>query len=127
MPERRPGRRPTTGRRKPSPEVRHRRAVVRLVLMMLVFIAFLFVFVFPIRTLLAQREDTNKVREKLELLREQNARLAEEAELLQIDAEVERIAREQYNLVRPGETPYAVVEAAPPSTAPGGSVPQDTP
>ena len=95
--------------------------------MMLVFVAFLFVFVFPVRTLLAQREDTNKVREKLELLREQNAQLAEEAERLQSDAEVERIARERYNLVRPGETPYAVVEEAPPTPAPGGSVPQETP
>jgi cell division protein FtsB len=85
-------------------------------MMMLVFVAFLFVFVFPIRTLLAQRKDTGVVREQLELLRDQNAQLAKEAERLQSDAEVERIAREQYNLVRPGETPYAVVEEPPPTT-----------
>jgi cell division protein FtsB len=127
VPERRVARRATTRRRRASPEVRHRRAVVRLVLMMLVFVAFLFVFVFPVRTLLAQREDTNKVREELELLREQNARLAEEGKRLQSDAEVERIAREQYNLVRPGETPYAVVEEPPATTAPTGPIPQETP
>jgi cell division protein FtsB len=97
-----------------SPEVRHRRAVARLVLVMLLFVAFLFVFVFPIRTLLAQRNDTDAVREQLELLREQNGELAEEAERLQTDAEVERIARERYNLVRPGETPWAVVPAPTP-------------
>ncbi|MGH8984232.1 MAG: FtsB family cell division protein [Acidimicrobiia bacterium] len=97
--------------------MRHRRAVVRLVMVMLVFVAFLFVFVFPIRTLFAQREDTGVVREQLELLRGQNAQLEEEAERLQSDAEVERIAREQYNLVRPGETPYTVVEEPPPTTA----------
>ena len=96
--------------------MRHRRAVVRLVMMMLLFVALLFVFVFPIRTLLAQRKDTGVVREQLELLRDQNAQLAKEAERLQSDAEVERIAREQYNLVRPGETPYAVVEEPPPTT-----------
>ena len=76
---------------------------------MLVFVALLFVFVFPIRTLLAQRDDTDAVREQLQLLREQNAELEDEAERLQTDAEVERIARERYNLVRPGETPWAVV------------------
>jgi cell division protein FtsB len=76
---------------------------------MLVFVALLFVFVFPIRTLLAQRDDTDAVREQLQLLREQSAELEDEAERLQTDAEVERIARERYNLVRPGETPWAVV------------------
>jgi cell division protein FtsB len=94
-----------------SPEVRHRRAVARLVLVMLVFVALLFVFVFPIRTLLAQRDDTGAVREQLQLLREQNAELEDEAARLQTDAEVERIARERYNLVRPGETPWSVVGA----------------
>jgi len=96
--------------------------------MMLLFVAFLFVFVFPIRTLLAQRKDTGVVREQLELLRDQNARLEEEAERLQSDAEVERIAREHYNLVRPGETPYAVVEVPPPPTTPAaGAATPETP
>lgn len=86
-------------------------------LTMLAFVAVLFAFVFPVRTLLAQRHETTAVREKLELLRDQNERLAEEAERLESDAEVERIARERYNLVRPGETPYAVVPV-PPEPAP---------
>ena len=95
-----------------------------MVLLMLVFVAFLFVFVFPIRTLLAQREEHRQIRDRLELLREQSDQLAKESERLESDAEVERIARERYNLVRPGETPYAVVPvpenattttAAPPS------------
>lgn len=95
---------------------------------MLVFVAFLFVFVLPIRTLLAQRKDTGAVREQLELLRDQNAQLEKEAERLQSDVEVERIAREHYNLVRPGETPYAVVEEPPPTTAaPGSSITPETP
>ncbi len=88
---------------------------------MLLFVAFLFVFVFPIRSLLAQRQETAAVHDRLELLRDQGDRLADEAERLQSDAEVERIARERYNLVRPGETPYAVVpvpETAAPTTTP---------
>jgi cell division protein FtsB len=89
--------------------------------MMLLFVAFLFVFVFPIRSLLAQRQETQIVRDRLELLREQSDTLTDEAERLQSDAEVERIARERHNLVRPGETPYAVVpvpENATTTTAP---------
>jgi cell division protein FtsB len=31
---------------------------------------------------------------------------------------VTRIAREQYGLVRPGEVPYVLVPAAPPTTPP---------
>jgi cell division protein FtsB len=91
--------------------VQHRRAVARLILMMLLFVAFLFVFVFPIRTLLAQRQESGTVREQLELLEEQSATLEKEAERLMSDSEVERLARERYNMVRPGETPYAVVPA----------------
>jgi cell division protein FtsB len=99
--------------------VRHRRALARLILVMLLFVAFLFVAVFPIRTLLAQRRETDAVRSDLELLTEQNERLQREAERLLSDAEVERIARERYNLVRPGETPYAVVPA--PDTGPAAT------
>jgi cell division protein FtsB len=82
-----------------------------MVLLMLLFVAFLFVFVFPIRSMLAQRQETQAVHDRLELLREQSDRLADEAERLKSDAEVERIARERYNLVRPGETPWAVLPA----------------
>jgi cell division protein FtsB len=94
-----------------------------MVLMMLLFVAFLFVFVFPIRSLLAQRRETQAVQDRLELFREQSDRLADEAERLQSDAEVERIARERYNLVRPGETPYAVVPV--PETATTTTRPPD--
>jgi cell division protein FtsB len=89
--------------------VQHRRAVARLILLMLVFVAFLFVFVFPIRTLLAQRDERGTVEDRVELLEEQSATLEKEAERLMNDSEVERLARERYNMVRPGETPYSVV------------------
>jgi hypothetical protein len=43
-----------------------------------------------------------------------DARAAE----LQEDAEIERLAREQYNLVMPGEEAYAMLPAAPPPPPP---------
>jgi cell division protein FtsB len=79
-------------------------------------VALLFVFVFPARTLLAQRQQTDKQRTTLELLQEQSRKLEEESRRLQSDAEIERMAREQYGFVYPGERPYVIVP--PPTTAP---------
>jgi cell division protein FtsB len=90
--------------------------IVRLLLGAMVIVALLFAFVFPARTLLAQRQQTEKERERLALLREQTRRLEAETRRLQNDAEIERLARARYNFVRPGEHPYVVVP--PPRNAP---------
>jgi len=79
----------------------------------MILVALLFVFVFPARTLLAQRQKTEEERKTLQLLQQQSSKLEEESRRLQSDAEVERMAREQYGFVYPGERPFVVV---PPST-----------
>jgi cell division protein FtsB len=93
----------------------------------MVIVALLFAFVFPARTLLAQRQQTKNQRARLELLRDQTRKLEAETRRLQNDAEIERIARARYNFVRPGEHPYVVVPppttAPPPSTAAPSSKP----
>jgi len=76
-------------------------------------VAFLFAFVYPTRTYLSQREQIKRAQDRLEVLREQTATLRRDTERLRGDAEVERIAREQYGLVRPGETPYVIVPGQP--------------
>ncbi len=81
----------------------------RIALLTLMTVAFLFAFVFPTRALLAQREDERRARDRLELLREESDKLADEAEQLRSDEEIERLARERYHLVYPGEESYAVV------------------
>ncbi len=112
----RQARRPPT-RNPAASETRHRRRVlVRVILGAMAAVALLFVFVFPARTLLAQRQKTEKERSELQLLNEQSRKLEEEARRLQSDAEVERMAREQYGFVYPGERPYVVVP--PPTTTP---------
>jgi cell division protein FtsB len=129
-----PDRKSTARRKKPQgartkrrPAVRstpaqHRRRVLsRVVLGGIIVVALLFAFVFPARTLLAQRQRSDEERERLELLREQTRKLEEETIRLQDNAEIERIAREQYNFLLPGERPYVVVPpptSAPPATAP---------
>jgi cell division protein FtsB len=92
------------------------------VLLVVVLIGFLFVAVFPTRTWLAQRKEAAAATEQLHILDTENAKLAARVEALQSDDEIERLAREQYNLVKPGEEAYALLpgaeSAAPPPTTP---------
>jgi hypothetical protein len=69
------------------------------------------VAVFPTSTFLDQRADTAEVEERLAVLRAQNEAYEERIERLQTATEIVRLAREQYNLVFPGEEAYAVLPA----------------
>lgn len=77
----------------------------------LALVVVLAVGVFPTQTFLDQRRDMAEAAERLEVLREQNERLEARLEALSTPEEVERLAREQYNLVRPGEEAYSVLPA----------------
>jgi cell division protein FtsB len=74
--------------------------------------------VFPVRTYLSQRSDTNRAREQLEVLSEENKRLEQRADELRDPETVEEIARRDHNLVRPGEESYGIMP--PPEQAPEG-------
>ena len=76
-----------------------------------VIVALLFLFVFPTRTWFHQRDEITAAEKRLQVLDEQNQKLSARVNELQTDAEVERIAREQYQLVRPGEEAYAILPA----------------
>jgi cell division protein FtsB len=81
-----------------------------------VAIVVVFVFVFPTRTYLNQRHQIDAAARRLTVLNAQNAALAAEAQKLQSPAEIERLAREQYHMVQPGEKAYVILPAAPPPT-----------
>jgi len=72
-------------------------------------VSFLFFFVFPTRSLLAQRSELSETRRELQVLNEQNRRLELERQKLQTADEIERLARSLHNMIWPGETPYVVV------------------
>jgi cell division protein FtsB len=72
-------------------------------------VAVLAVAVFPTRQWLDQRADIGDAEARLAILREQNAALEEQIWRLEDDAEIERLAREQYNLVMPNEEAYVVL------------------
>ncbi len=69
------------------------------------------VYVFPTRTWLDQRAALDETRTELDGLRAQRAELEARVDLLDEDAEIERIARSQFGLVLPGEEAYAVLPA----------------
>ena len=95
-----------------------------LALVALASVVVLFTTVFPTRTFLAQRAAVGAAEEQLTVLSEQNRLLEERARLLQDDAEIERLAREEYHLVRPGEKAYALLPPpAPPAPPPSVGIP----
>jgi cell division protein FtsB len=98
--------------------VHRRRSVVVTLLFALLLLGFLFAFVYPTRTYLKQREEIQASQSRLGILQRETAALERDTERLGGDAEVERIAREQYGLVRPGETPYVLVPETTPETTP---------
>ena len=94
---------------------------VWLVLFGAVLVAAFFVTVSPARTYFGQQRNIAAAERRVVVLSEQNDKLAGRVDQLHTDAEIERLAREQYNLVRPGEEAYAILpapedEAAPPDT-----------
>jgi cell division protein FtsB len=75
-------------------------------------------FIVPTKSYLNQRKQYNESLRKLEAVQAANARLDSQIEALQTDAEVERIARARYNLVRNGDQIIAVLPAPAPNPLP---------
>jgi len=97
---------------------RHRSTRPRVALGVVVLVGLLFVFVFPTRTWLEQQRQTRDVEEQIGLLQAENEKLEEEQERLRSDEAVERLARERFNLVNPGEQAYVIVPAPTTTTTP---------
>ena len=65
--------------------------------------------ILPFRQLVSQQRQIERTQDQLTALEQENRMLSEDIEMLGTDTEIERIAREQYGLVRPGEVAYVVV------------------
>jgi len=90
-------------------------AVSIVTLLLLVGVAVVFSNVFPFRQILAQQELVLQKEQTLAVLEAENARLTSAADYLQTDQGVEKIARQDFGYVRPGEVAFVVV--APPDEA----------
>jgi len=76
----------------------------------LALVAMMFLFVFPTRSYIAQKRQVGRAAHAVKVLEAQNEVLARQARRLETRSEIERLAREQFNMVRPGEQAYNVVE-----------------
>ena len=94
--------------------------VRRLFVAGLVVAGILFTFANPARTWIDQRQDIAAARERNAVLEEQSRQLRGRAEKLATDAEVERLARSDYGLVKQGEEAFGILPAP-------GSTPQRVP
>lgn len=76
--------------------------------LLLVGLAIVLAGVFPFRQLIAQERLVENTRAKLDALVAENETLQAEIDAARSPAELERVAREQYGMARPGETVYVV-------------------
>jgi cell division protein FtsB len=118
-----------TDERAPGPDAparaaRQRTIVLRIAVAAVVLIGAMFVFVFPISAWLDQRGEIQDAERRLEILREQHRKLEQQRRTLASDEEIERLARDRYGMVRPGEQAWALVPGTttttttPPATTP---------
>jgi cell division protein FtsB len=75
----------------------------------LVAVVILLAAVFPVRQIIAGSREVEVAEQTLAALREENEVLEARIAALQTDEEVERLAREQFGYVMPGEAGYVVV------------------
>ncbi len=90
------------------PEPRAPRSLGWSVVVATVLVALVLGGVFPFRQMIAQHRQVDATEAKLEALSLESERLEEQVELLNTRTELERMAREDLGMVRPGETSYAV-------------------
>jgi len=86
-----------------------RRLVVVVPIVLVVVLAVAVTNVFPFRRMLALDRAIASEQAVLEATLVENDALREERDALLTDDEVERVAREKYGYVMPGEQPYVVV------------------
>ena len=99
-----------------------RRRITRITLWVgipvVVVAGFAALLIVPTKSYLTQKATYDETVRKLDAVREANAKLDERKAALQTDAEVERIARARYNLVRNGDQIIAVLPAPAPNPLP---------
>ncbi len=94
------------------------RARAWLAMAVLGLVGVLMLAVFPARALVAQHDERRQVAARIKTLDDRNQALQGQQAALSTDAELERLAREQYNLVRPNEEVFNILpEPTPPAAA----------
>jgi len=83
-----------------------------LVVAVLAMLGVLVLGAFPVRAYFVQVRQREELAARVRTLQAGNAKLTDQAALLQSDETIERLARERFQLVRPGEEAYAILPDA---------------
>jgi cell division protein FtsB len=106
---------------RPAHSNRRRRIVLAIWTTAVVVVAgLLLLLVLPTRAWLSQRSAIAGAERRLAVLQAENAKLSARVAALQTPEEVERVAREQYNLAHPGEKVLSVLPAPALTNLPSG-------
>ncbi|MHB1930241.1 MAG: septum formation initiator family protein [Acidimicrobiales bacterium] len=93
------------------------RRAVWLLLASVVSVGVLVLFVLPTRTLLDQRGEIAHIHAQIAALRTEDTTLQARASALRQPATIERVARQDFGLVLPGQKAYAVITTPTPAGA----------
>lgn len=96
----------------PQEKVRARRRVLGGLVVTVLLVAVLLFAVFPTRTWLAQRKETSAAQQELQELQAKRATTSAMKKKLTTDEYIEQQAKEQLNMVNPGEEAYNILPAA---------------
>ncbi len=105
-------------KKKGEQEQRHRRRTIVLISGAIVVAAIMMVAWFPAKAIVNQRNALNASTSQLNEMKQQDAALLHEQASLSSPGEISRLAREQYQLVEPGQR---LIQVLPPSGAPSQS------
>jgi cell division protein FtsB len=83
-------------------------------------------FLFPVHSLIAQHDQISADQRRLKGLSQENQQLARQVALLQTPGQIQRIARGQYGLVKPGQRAFGIVPPSSPPTTKPSSKPRTT-
>ena len=111
---------PTGDNRRAHPHRRRRILLAIWTTAVVVVAGLLLLLVLPTRAWLSQRSAIASAERRLAVLQEENAKLSARVAALQTPEEVERVAREQYNLAHPGEKVLSVLPAPALTNLPSG-------
>jgi cell division protein FtsB len=93
---------------------------VKVALVLLVLGGAMYLFVFPARTYLAQKQGIAAEARTVAVLKAEDSKLTSESSALQDNATIEQIARQEYGLVKQGQQAFMVLPSPsrPQPTAP---------
>ena len=95
----------------PRGKIKARRRAVGGLVVTVMLVAVLLFAVFPTRTWMAQRKEASAAQQELDDLKAENAKVQQEQEDLRSDEFIERKAKEELNMVNPGEEAYNILPA----------------